>query len=82
MVDDWYLTSYRLKIDNDIVGILFVECQKRHEEYKEIFSQKYFQSDILISLIPMATNCSSHKEGTTLVKEDFFVKINELKREW
>ena len=85
VVDDWYLASYRpVKIDNDIVGILFVGMpEKDMKNIKEIFSQKkYFQSgypyivDTDGKLIVHPT-----KEGTTLVKEDFFVKINELKKE-
>ena len=54
--------------------------EKDMKNIKRYLVKNIFNQAILISLIPMATNCSSHKEGTTLVK-GFFVKINELKKE-
>ena len=85
VIDDWYLTSYRpIKIDNDIVGILFVGMpEKDMKNIKEIFNQKKYLQSGYPYIVGKDGKLIVHptKEGTTLVKEDFFVKIAELKNE-
>jgi methyl-accepting chemotaxis protein len=83
VVDDWYLTAYRpLKIDNTIVGMLFVGMpEKDLKNIKEIFSQKKYMQTGYPFIVDNEGKLIVHptKEGAVLKEEDFFKKIKELK---
>ena len=86
VVDDWYITSYRpLKIDNSIIGILFVGIpEKNMKNIKEIFAQKKYLQSGYPFIIDKNGKFIVHpeKEGSILNKEEeFFKKITEAKSE-
>jgi methyl-accepting chemotaxis protein len=86
VVDDWYYTSYRpLKIDDKIVGILFVGMpEKDLKNIKEIFSQKKYLESGYPYILGKDGKLIVHpsREGEVLKEEDFFRKITELKSDF
>jgi len=83
VVNDWYLTSYRpLKIDNTVVGILFVgKPEKDLEEIKSLFAkEKYLQSGYPFIVDKNGKFIIHPKmEGSVHKEDEFFKKIIEAK---
>lgn len=85
VLDEWYLTTYRpIKIDNNIVGMLFVGMpEKDMKNIKNIFSQKKYLQSGYPFIVNKDGTLVIHpkKEGTKLDKEDFFKKLIGLNKE-
>jgi methyl-accepting chemotaxis protein len=81
VVDDWYIASYRpLKIDNVVVGILFVGMpEKDMNDIKKIFSQKKFMESGFPFIINNDGKLIVHPfaEGASLKDDESFQKIKE-----
>jgi methyl-accepting chemotaxis protein len=83
VVDDWYLTSYRpLKVNNSIVGILFVgRPEKDLKNLKEIFSKKQYLQSGYPFIVDKDGKFIIHpkEEGKVHKEDEFFKKITETK---
>ena len=85
VLDNWYLASYRpMKINNDIVGMLFVGMpEKDMKNIKEIFNKKIYLQSGYPFIVDKEGKFIIHpkNEGAVYKDEDFFKKMTELKGE-
>lgn len=85
VVGNWYLTTYKpIKIDNNIVGMLFVGMpEKDLKNIKDIFNQKRYLKTGYPYIVDKEGKFIVHpaKEGATFKNEEFFKKITELNTE-
>lgn len=83
VVDDWYLTSYMpLKIDNQVVGMLFVGMpEKDMKNIKEVFNQKKYMQTGYPFIVDKDGKFLVHpkQEGGIFKDAEFFTSIIESK---